>query len=64
MDKLPPITMPKIEYNREFSFTENDFERIRKLIYKEAGISLNSSKKDMVYGRLVRRIRELKLARV
>jgi len=62
MDKLPPITMPKIEYNREFSFTENDFERIRKLIYKEAGISLNASKKDMVYGRLVRRIRELKLA--
>jgi chemotaxis protein methyltransferase CheR len=61
MTTLPPIPMPKIDFNREFTFTDGDFERIRKLIYKEAGISLNPSKKDMVYGRLVRRIRELKL---
>ncbi|MBV8048004.1 MAG: chemotaxis protein CheR [Paludibacterium sp.] len=61
MDKLPPLTLPKVEFNREFQFTDADFERIRKLIYKEAGISLNATKKDMVYGRLVRRIRELKL---
>lgn len=60
-NKLPPIVMPKIEFNREFSFSDTDFDRIRQLIYKEAGISLNPSKKDMVYGRLVRRIRELKL---
>ncbi|OWY39781.1 chemotaxis protein CheR [Xenophilus sp. AP218F] len=62
MNKLPPVVLPKIEFNREFAFSDADFERIRKLIYKEAGISLNPSKKDMVYGRLVRRIRELKLA--
>ncbi len=62
MNKLPPLVLPKVEFNREFSFSDADFERIRKLIYKEAGISLNPSKKDMVYGRLVRRIRELKLA--
>ncbi|HJV07656.1 MAG TPA: CheR family methyltransferase [Chromobacteriaceae bacterium] len=61
MTKLPPITLPKIEFNREFAFSDADFERIRALIYKEAGIALNPSKKDMVYGRLVRRIRELKL---
>jgi len=61
MNKLPPLVLPKVEFNREFSFSDADFERIRKLIYKEAGISLNPSKKDMVYGRLVRRIRELKL---
>ncbi|WP_199153104.1 CheR family methyltransferase [Chromobacterium sp. ASV23] len=61
MNKLPPVVLPKIEFNREFTFTDADFERIRKLIYKEAGIALNPSKKDMVYGRLVRRIRELKL---
>ncbi|WP_293763100.1 CheR family methyltransferase [uncultured Aquitalea sp.] len=61
MNKLPPIVLPKVEFNREFAFSDQDFERIRKLIYKEAGISLNPSKKDMVYGRLVRRIRELKL---
>lgn len=61
MNKLPPVVLPKIEFNREFSFNDADFERVRQLIYKEAGISLNPSKKDMVYGRLVRRIRELKL---
>ncbi|NHR03954.1 chemotaxis protein CheR [Chromobacterium haemolyticum] len=61
MNKLPPVVLPKIEFTREFAFSDADFERIRKLIYKEAGISLNPSKKDMVYGRLVRRIRELKL---
>ncbi|VEB44904.1 Uncharacterised protein [Chromobacterium violaceum] len=37
MNKLPPVVLPKIEFNREFSFTDADFERIRKLIYKEAG---------------------------
>ncbi|GGY26076.1 CheR family methyltransferase [Paludibacterium paludis] len=62
MNKLPPIQLPKIEFAREFTFSDADFERVRKIIYKEAGISLNPSKKDMVYGRLVRRIRELKLA--
>ncbi len=46
---------------RQFNFTEKDFERIRKLIYDHAGISLNPAKKDMVYSRLVRRIRELGL---
>lgn len=62
MEKQPPFVLPKVEYNREFPFSDSDFERIRKLIYKEAGISLNASKKDMVYGRLVRRIRDLKLS--
>lgn len=62
MNKLPPIQLPKIEFAREFTFSDADFERVRKIIYKEAGISLNPSKKDMVYGRLVRRIRDLKLA--
>ncbi|MDF0605164.1 chemotaxis protein CheR [Neisseriaceae bacterium TC5R-5] len=61
MNKFPPLEIPKVEFAREFPFSDSDFERIRKLIYREAGISLNPSKKDMVYGRLVRRIRELKL---
>ena len=60
MIKLPSIALPKVEYTREFAFSDADFER--KLIYREAGIALNPSKKDMVYGRLVRRIRELKLS--
>ncbi|WP_341678889.1 CheR family methyltransferase [Niveibacterium sp. SC-1] len=42
---------------REFLFTPQDFERVRDLIYKHAGISLAPSKQDMVYSRLARRLR-------
>lgn len=42
---------------REFSFSSNDFERVRKLIYQHAGISLAPVKQDMVYSRLARRLR-------
>ena len=43
---------------REFAFTAADFERVRKLIYEHAGISLSPTKQDMVYSRLARRLRE------
>jgi chemotaxis protein methyltransferase CheR len=42
---------------REFSFSSADFERVRKLIYQHAGISLSPVKQDMVYSRLARRLR-------
>jgi chemotaxis protein methyltransferase CheR len=47
--------------SREFHFTAQDFERVRKMIYDHAGIALNPSKEDMVYSRLARRLRALKL---
>lgn len=47
---------------REFQFSEADFERVRKLIYQHAGISLSPVKKDMVYSRLARRLRALNKA--
>jgi chemotaxis protein methyltransferase CheR len=43
--------------DREFLFTAKDFARICGLIYEHAGISLKSSKQDMVYSRLARRLR-------
>jgi chemotaxis protein methyltransferase CheR len=43
--------------DREFAFTGKDFERVCQLIYAHAGISLKPSKQDMVYSRLVRRLR-------
>jgi len=60
---LPPaIVLPKLPpIQREFVFTDDDFDRIRRFIHQRAGIALNPSKKDMVYGRLVRRIRALQL---
>ena len=44
---------------REFPFTPDDFARVRNLIYAYAGISLSPIKKEMVYSRLVRRLRAL-----
>ncbi|SEP72489.1 chemotaxis protein methyltransferase CheR [Ectothiorhodospira magna] len=43
--------------DREFHFTDQDFERVRSLIHAHAGISLNPGKRDMVYSRLARRLR-------
>jgi chemotaxis protein methyltransferase CheR len=42
---------------REFHFTAQDFQRVRKMIYDHAGISLNDSKQELVYSRLSRRLR-------
>lgn len=45
--------------DREFHFTPADFERVRELIHRHAGISLAPIKQEMVYGRLARRLRAL-----
>jgi chemotaxis protein methyltransferase CheR len=48
---------------REFHFTQADFDKIREMIHRHAGISLAPIKRDMVYSRLARRLRALKLTR-
>lgn len=47
----------RIRRTREFPFSDADFARARKLIYALAGISMSDMKQDLVYGRLVRRLR-------
>lgn len=47
---------------REFDFTDKDFQKVRKLIYQHAGISLSEAKGDMVYSRLARRLRAVGLS--
>ncbi|MBL6749034.1 MAG: chemotaxis protein CheR [Nevskia sp.] len=42
---------------REFRYSRGDFERVRALIHRRAGIALAPGKQDMVYSRLVRRLR-------
>jgi chemotaxis protein methyltransferase CheR len=42
---------------KEFDFTLQDFNRVRKMIYQRAGISLADGKQQMVYSRLARRLR-------
>lgn len=44
--------------NREFAWTDADFDRVQSLIYKRAGISLHDGKHAMVYSRLSRRLRD------
>ncbi|MDO8317815.1 CheR family methyltransferase [Rhodoferax sp.] len=45
----------------DFLLTEADFSRIRALIHQRAGIALSEQKRQMVYSRLARRLRQLKL---
>jgi chemotaxis protein methyltransferase CheR len=47
---------------QEFTLRPADFERVRQLIYKHAGISLHAGKQAMVYSRLSRRLRETRFA--
>lgn len=50
--------MTSTEAVREFAYSKRDFERAREMIRERAGIALSSCKEDMVYGRLVRRVRQ------
>ena len=43
----------------EFTFTDSDFAKVRTLIHRRAGIALGDQKRQMVYSRLSRRLREL-----
>lgn len=47
--------------DREFAYSTADFEQVRSLLYQRAGISLAASKESMVYSRLARRLRALRL---
>lgn len=47
--------------DRPFAFTQQDFEFLASLVYDKTGIVLAGHKRNMVYSRLSRRLRELKL---
>lgn len=49
------------ETAHEYAFTRADFDRIRTLIHRHAGITLADGKRHLVYGRLSRRLRALGL---
>src|SRR6202048_3132383 len=46
---------------REFEFGNEDFEALRKLVKEITGINLSDQKRELVYGRLARRLRVLRL---
>src|SRR5258705_6990756 len=53
------ITGTPKERTREFAYTRGDFDKLRELIHAHAGIRLNETKWEMVFSRLVRRLRAL-----
>jgi chemotaxis protein methyltransferase CheR len=46
----------------EYEFSEQTFQRVRQLVHAELGISLADSKRELVYRRLSRRLRALRIA--
>ncbi|MDA8348008.1 MAG: protein-glutamate O-methyltransferase CheR [Pseudomonadota bacterium] len=46
---------------REFAFGEDDFQALRTLVKSLTGIHLTEQKRELVYGRLTRRLRALRL---
>lgn len=53
--------MTSIVHEREFAFDRRHFQLLRAVARDDAGIDLNDSKDGLVYGRVVRRIRDLGL---
>jgi chemotaxis protein methyltransferase CheR len=47
------------EISREFAYSDADFEKIKTIIHRKAGIHLGEGKKQLVYSRLARRLRAL-----
>ena len=47
--------------HREFAFSDADFDALRKLVKEITGINLTDQKRELVYGRLARRLRALQL---
>lgn len=48
-------------YQRELVFTDADFNFIRSLVAEKTGIALSEQKRELVYGRLSKRLRSLDL---
>lgn len=58
LEKVSVSSVASGVQNREFSWTDADFDRVQALIYQRAGISLHDGKHAMVYSRLSRRLRD------
>ena len=50
---------PSRDRDREFEFADADFHALRVLVKEMTGINLAESKRELVYGRVSRRLRAL-----
>ena len=53
--------LPNVERDREYVLSDAEFEHIRSLVRQHTGIALGDSKRELVYSRLTRRLRQLRL---
>lgn len=62
-ESMNAMTSPNIAENREreFEFTDRDFVFLRDVVMEHSGITLGEQKRQLVYGRLTRRLRQLGL---
>lgn len=58
---MPPANVIIVADDTALALSDAHFRRICQLIYQRAGIVLADHKRDMVYNRLVRRLRTLGL---
>ena len=56
-----PATGLYPNFNADFRLTDAEFNRIRELVREHTGIALSDAKRQLVYGRLARRLRALRL---
>ena len=61
MATTPAAAASATDKVREFAFSDADFEDLRNLVKQVSGISLGDSKRELVYGRVSRRLRALGL---
>ena len=50
-----------LESQREFHLSNDEFNRLRELVHRYTGIALSDAKRELVYGRLAKRLRTLGL---
>jgi chemotaxis protein methyltransferase CheR len=58
---MPGTEAPVYTKSKEFALSDGEFNQLRALVHTKTGISLSQAKRELVYGRLVRRLRALKL---
>ena len=55
------IQQQERDSGRDFQLSDREFDEIRTLVHRHTGIALADSKRELVYSRLVRRLRALEL---
>ncbi len=57
-----PVAAAPVGGPSDFVLSDREFTRIRELVREHTGIALSEAKRQLVYGRLVRRLRALRLS--